>query len=879
MTRSSQFAARTLLLAATIGAWASPATALPERALDSTAELLERLRNNAAGALLSRENPVEKYRAIHAGGIAPLFVDGAGSDPDIRARSFLSIYGALFGVTDALGNLRTGRISRDAAGNSHVHMDQLHNGLPVFGARLVVHMNDSGILGASGVFLDDLDALPTAARMSTSALRERALAAARKQHPQASRLEIESTQLMIYRTGLLKGVDGVSVLAYEAMVRGGAEDVIRDRIILDANSGAVLNRIDEIHSVLNRAIHTPNLATPPLLTEGSALAPADIPLAGDGPSDPLSRVPRLPTDNLYLFAGGTYTLYKNLFGREGYDDGDTPPEEQIQRSVYLVNAQCPNAYWDGTSTNYCPLFDADDVVSHEWSHAYTQFTHGLVYQYQSGALNESYSDIFGETYDLVNGIEGPLGVTLTEGEYLENGGSRWVMGEDLSEVAAALLLRDMWDPDNFTVNVPILGLPITTFAPSPGSVITSPNYYCGTGDGGGVHTNSGVPNHAFAMLVDGKEFNGVTIPKIGLIKAVHIYFHAQTHYQTPTTNFSQHADALEQSCADLIGAPLNNVSGEVSDEVISAADCEAVHAATVAVEFRESPKEKCGYLPVLKPEAETPPLCPEGQAPEPSFSETWEDGAMPAGWTLGKNLTGDTESKVFAFVVRSDLPAPHSGHAAFAVDDSGGTCAAGGDISGSYWMDSPAITVADAVSFLTFTHFVQTELGYDGGNLKYSIGDAAFAPVPETAFTHNPHSTTFEPAAPFGQNTNPLASQPAWSGSDQGEATGSWGRTVVDLSKLGVTSGSTLRFRWEFGNDGCGGNHGWYVDDTAVFSCKVGGSGLPAPSTGGTTTGGSTGGTTDGDTPDAGRFGASALGWLLLTPLFGAVALRRRYLK
>ena len=57
-------------------------------------------------------------------------------------------------------------------------------------------------------------------------------------------------------------------------------------------------------------------------------------------------------------------------------------------SVLLVNDQCPNAYWNGQTTNYCPDFDADDVVAHEWGHAYTQYTHGLIYSYQAGGLNE-----------------------------------------------------------------------------------------------------------------------------------------------------------------------------------------------------------------------------------------------------------------------------------------------------------------------------------------------------------------------------------------------------------------------------------------------------------------------------------------------------------
>ena len=64
---------------------------------------------------------------------------------------------------------------------------------------------------------------------------------------------------------------------------------------------------------------------------------------------------------------------------------------------------CPNANWNGSTTNYCDGVSSDDVVAHEWGHAYTEYTHGLIYQWQSGALNESYSDIWGETVDLING--------------------------------------------------------------------------------------------------------------------------------------------------------------------------------------------------------------------------------------------------------------------------------------------------------------------------------------------------------------------------------------------------------------------------------------------------------------------------------------------
>ena len=72
-------------------------------------------------------------------------------------------------------------------------------------------------------------------------------------------------------------------------------------------------------------------------------------------------------------------------------------------SLILPTNDCPNAYWDGQATKYCNGVTSDDVVAHEWTHAVTELTSDLIYQWQPGALNEAYSDIFGETIDLING--------------------------------------------------------------------------------------------------------------------------------------------------------------------------------------------------------------------------------------------------------------------------------------------------------------------------------------------------------------------------------------------------------------------------------------------------------------------------------------------
>ena len=131
-------------------------------------------------------------------------------------------------------------------------------------------------------------------------------------------------------------------------------------------------------------------------------------------------------------------------------------------------------------------------------------------------------------------------------------------------------------------------------------------------DGGGVHTNSGVPNHGYALLVDGGTYNGQTIAAIGLTKAAHIYWRAQSVYQTPTTDFDDHADALEASCTDLIGQSLKALGTSStptgpSGQSITAADCASVTAMIAAVELRTgSDRRSATSQPAAEPEHARP---------------------------------------------------------------------------------------------------------------------------------------------------------------------------------------------------------------------------------------------------------------------------------
>jgi bacillolysin len=755
-------------------------------------------------ALAARETGAYSFVRAAAGGV--LAADDAKAGPEARALAFLSQHGALIGMNsaeqalaagqDASGpasELRAARVTEDDLGATHVRLDQFYQGIPVFGAQVIVHMNEQGITAVNGNFVPDVAVNPQP-RIAAQKAGLMAVSLLRKQLGNLP-FSVTKSELSVYRTGLLEGYAGQNVLAYNIEVDGGQK--AKEQVWLNANTGGLLNRISLTPDALYRVVHAPRYdsANPSLFVmreEGGLPSPVPV------------------FNELYDFTGHTYNLYASAFGRDSYDNAG-----HKMRTVYLVNQVCPNAYWDGQTTNYCPDITGDDVVSHEWSHAYTQYTHGLIYSYQSGALNESYSDIFGETVDLLNGVDGNGGSNNNERAIYDDsngvpvvvgGGQRWRIGEDVQSLNQPVLgiLRDMYQPAVY----------------GNADKVSSANYTCGSTDNGGVHNNSGVPNHAFALLVDGGTFNGQTINGIGLTKAAAIYFRAAAIYQMPTTNFANHEQSLRAAAADLLGAQLyelstSNTNRTPSNQTITQADITELGKAMAAVEMSQ-PASQCGFTPLLDPNT---PLACDGNTTV--FTDDFEDGNIDD-WA--KTSTG-----VYAgwpnlnWTIKEQLPENRPGKAAFAIDPPDGVCLdPNGDYSGKFSMDSPAITVPDGGSNLkmSFDHFVETEAAVDGGNLYISVNGGAFTAIPSSRFTFNPYNVQLRAAPPADQNTNPKAGEDAFSGSNVGTGMGSFGTSIVDLSGL-ATPGQTIKVRFEFGLDGCGGGTGWIVDNFRVYYCPT----------------------------------------------------------
>ena len=196
-----------------------------------------------------------------------------------------------------------------------------------------------------------------------------------------------------------------------------------------------------------------------------------------------------------------------------------------------------NAFWDGTRMTYgdgngstFTILTALDVCGHEIAHGLTSNTSNLTYSNESGALNESYSDIFGNTIE----------------HYARPTQWNWKIGEDITNANAGI--RNMSNPNAFADPDTYMGT----------------NYYVGTADNGGVHTNSGVSNFWYYLLVNGGTgvndiSNSYTVTSIGWTAAARIAFRALTVYYTPSTNFATARNLSIQAAKDLYG----NCSNEV----------------------------------------------------------------------------------------------------------------------------------------------------------------------------------------------------------------------------------------------------------------------------------------------------------------------------
>ncbi|NMM47122.1 M4 family metallopeptidase [Marinigracilibium pacificum] len=246
----------------------------------------------------------------------------------------------------------------------------------------------------------------------------------------------------------------------------------------------------------------------------------------------------------YWGAEVTIDFFKEKFNRNSYNNSGGKVDIFVNGSGQGASN---NAFWYGSfayfgnSTSGTP-FTSLDVVSHEITHGVTQNSANLIYQGESGALNEAFSDIFGAYAEHYAGV-----------------GQKWTMGEYIS------FQRSMNNPNQHRQPDTYRG---TYWASTSGA------------DNGGVHTNSGVMNYWFYLVSEGgsgsnDNGNSFSVNGIGIEKASQIAYRALTRYLTSSSGYSAARTAVINSARDLYG------SGSCEE----AAATNAMHAVGVGSAF------------------------------------------------------------------------------------------------------------------------------------------------------------------------------------------------------------------------------------------------------------------------------------------------------
>jgi Zn-dependent metalloprotease len=457
--------------------------------------------------------------------------------------------------------LRREQADPDFPGRRHLRYDQYAGGVRVFGAQLVRETDALGrTLNVFGTIDEGISAPGAPALTADQAVRAALFAS-----PRGSFAVGEPELVLLPRAGRVW-------LVFSLWVRF---DQSLDRVFVDARSGEIVHRYSDLRSEAAVGLGTgvwgdrkkvsadssgggfradDRLRPPALATWDFRY---DIDAAGralqTGVLDPALVARDSDNDwtdgavvDAHVYAGWTYDYYYKRHGRRGLDDRDLPLRSVthfLPRSFAYANAfwdpfSSAMYYGDGDS-DFASFSGALDVVAHELTHGVTQYTWDGIYEGESGALNEAFSDI------MATGAEfffEPPGPGRLQADYY--------LGEDLALVfdPPRTAVRSMENPSLFC---------------SPSLGICDPdNYshlYRGAVDNGGVHHNSGIANQAFYLLVEGgvNRTSGVRVAGLGSAnreRAERIFYRGFTAYLTPSASFHDAREATRQAALDLYGA-------------------------------------------------------------------------------------------------------------------------------------------------------------------------------------------------------------------------------------------------------------------------------------------------------------------------------------
>ena len=472
------------------------------------------------------------------------------------------------------GELQRRQLRQDTLIESRIHerLRQYHDGVPVFGAEVARQLENGATVSLFGTIYAGINVrtVPTLSVDDVSAAIQRLTG-------------ISLTAAHLPELMVLPLENGEYALAYRAQVVTEGDATV---YFLDAHTGGVLlqysnrqtaaaigratgvlgdNKKISVDSFAGTFVASDELRPPVIVTfDMKANLTRTIQFLNGavalGASDLASDSDNVWTDganvDAHTYTGYVYDYYFKRFGRRGLDNANIPifslvhpvrRQDLTTSSNDVIGTYFVNAFYDGDgvmvygeglpapfvllvagnrlSVNF--LSGGLDIVGHELSHGVTDYSSGLIYQGESGALNEAFSDMMGTSVEFF--YQSPGG-GLMRADYL--------MGEDVYVPGG---IRSMANPAAF------------------GHPDHYSRRYTGTDDNGGVHTNSGIPNHAFYLAIEGgtNRTSGLSVQGVGAGNREQIekvFYRAFVFLLPPNATFSVARSATTQAARDLYGA-------------------------------------------------------------------------------------------------------------------------------------------------------------------------------------------------------------------------------------------------------------------------------------------------------------------------------------
>ena len=453
------------------------------------------------------------------------------------------------------------------AGRAVERLAQYHQGLPVFGGQVVRQMDGRSFVSLTGRIYEALDV-----GVNPSISPERAGAAAAAAGGPGAQVSGETV------LGILSHQNGYRLVYRMTLLSDWA---IRE-VYVDGHSGEIVLSVNGMHTqaVIGEGNGTAGTRRKMSTNQTSTTFQAVDRLRGNAEAFTLAfpgTIGRLnsffrnlalfnsdvatdsdnvwtdgPTVDAHVFQGWVYDYYFIRFGRRGMDDRDVEVDsivhplarsETSRQPPEIVGTFINNALYccegvlmfgDGDGRFFNSFAGGFDVVAHEWTHGVIEFTSDLIYQDESGALDEAFSDIMATAMEF---YYFPVGTARDQAD--------WLIAEDVVLVAPGFL-RSLNNP----------------------SANGRPDHYSlrrhvGTDvDDGGVHFNVTIGTHAFYLAVAGgrNRVSGVTVPGVGLgnmERMERIFYRAFTELMAPNSRFSDARSATLQAAADLYGTGSN----------------------------------------------------------------------------------------------------------------------------------------------------------------------------------------------------------------------------------------------------------------------------------------------------------------------------------